>query len=114
MRKHAEREYCPNLRYENKLQKKAAQHAALDGAKDYGMDSSVITLHVILGQHESQNHTTSYALKQVVIQVQTARTLSFDIHKIFTSRRVLDRNRQSPKPGRTVQIHHTFRFCFSL
>ncbi len=59
--------YCPDLRYENELQKKEAQHAALDGAvKNCGTEYNVITLPVIVGQYESQNHTTSYALEDVI------------------------------------------------
>ncbi len=54
------------------MQNKEAQHAALDGAvKNYGIEYNVITLPVIVGQYESQNHTTSYALEDV-IEVQTA------------------------------------------
>ena len=53
MRENSEREYCPDLN-ENKLQRKAAQYAALNGTKDYGVEFSDMILPVIAGQHETQ------------------------------------------------------------
>ncbi len=41
--------YCPDTRYEEKLQEKEAQHAALEAAlRDYG--HNVTTLPIIIGQ----------------------------------------------------------------
>ena len=59
--------YCPDTRYEEKLQEKEAQHKALEGAlKDYGYN--VTTLPIIIGQSGSQYHTTSYALAKIGIE----------------------------------------------
>ena len=70
------------------------QYAALEAAKDYGIEYHVITLPVVVGQHES--HITL----RLMLWVQTAWTICFDNHKIFTSRRVWERetvNHQSKK-----------------
>ena len=50
-----EGKYCPDTRYEEKLQEKGAQHKALEeDLKDYGYN--VTTLPIIIGQSGSQFH----------------------------------------------------------
>ena len=97
--------YCPDTRYEEKLQEKEAQHKALEGAlKDYGYN--VTTLPIIIEQSGSQYRTTSGALAKIGIEhghaskvmskLQEHSVLTF--HKILTSRRVLegeDRQKQT-------------------
>ena len=98
--------YCPDTRYEEKLQGKEAQHEALEAApKDYGY--IVTPLPMIIGQSGSQYHTTSFALAQigvehgptnkVVSKLHEHSVLTF--HKILTSRRVLER-------GKTDKTRH--------
>ena len=56
--------YCPDTRYEEKLQEKGAQHKALEEAlKDhhsgnYHHGYNVTTLPIIIGQSGSHSHTT--------------------------------------------------------
>ncbi len=103
--------YCPDTRYEEKLQEKEAQHKALEGAlKDYGYN--VTTLPIIIGQSGSQYRTTSGALAKIGIEHGHASKVmsklhehsDMTFHKILTSRRVLerektDKNRQNrPDP----------------
>ena len=79
-----------------------SSHAALEAAKDYGIEYHVITLPVVVGQHES--HITL----RLMLWVQTAWTICFDNHKIFTSRRVWERetvNHQSKE--KTEQYRST-------
>ncbi len=98
--------YCPDTRYEEKLQAKEAQHNALEGAlKDYGYNVS--TVPIIIGQSGSQYHTTSYALAKIGIEHGLAgKGLSklhehsvLTFHKILMSRGVLERE----KTGKTRQ-----------
>ena len=93
--------YCPDTRYEEKLQGKETQHAALEAAlKDCGYNAT--TLPIIIGQSGSQYHTTSYALVQLVIEhVRASKAMSklhensvVTFHKILTSRRVVERERE--------------------
>jgi len=103
--------YCPDTRYEGKLQEKEAQHKALEGAlKDYGYN--VTTLPILIGQSGSHYHTSCYALAKIGIEHGPASKVMFKLHehsvltfnKILTSRRVLerektDKNRQNrPDP----------------
>jgi len=103
--------YCPDTRYEEKLQEKEAQHKALKEAlKDYGYN--VTTLPIIIGQSGSQYHTTSDALAKIGIEHGPASKVMSKLHehsvlkfhKILTSRRKLerektDKNRQNrPDP----------------
>ena len=92
--------YCPDTRYEEKLQEKEAQHEALEAAlKDYGYN--VTTLTIIIGQSGSQYHTTSFALAQIGIEHGPANKVMSKLHehsvltfhKILTSRRVLERGK---------------------
>ena len=92
--------YCPDTRYEEKLQEKEAQHEALEAAlKDYGYN--VTTLPIIIGQSGSQYHTTSFALAQIGIEHGPANKVMSKLHehsvltfhKILTSRRVLERGK---------------------
>ena len=56
--------YCPDTRYEGKLQEKEAQHKALGGAlKLYGYN--LTTLPIIIGQSGSQYQTTTDALAKI-------------------------------------------------
>jgi len=88
--------YCPDARYEEKLQEKEAQHVAWE---DYGYN--VTTLPIIIGQSVSQYHTTSYTLSKIGIEHGRAGKLMFKLrehsvftfHKILTSRRVLEREK---------------------
>jgi len=100
--------YCPDTRYEEKLQDKRAQHKALEEAlKDYGYN--VTTLPIIVGQSGSPYHTTSDALAKIGIEHGPAGKVMSKLHehsiltfhKILTSRRVrerekTDKNRPDP------------------
>jgi len=92
--------YCPDTRYEEKLQEQAAQHKALEEAlKDYGYN--VNTLHTLGGQSETHYHTTSDALAKIGIEHGPASKVMSKLHehsvltfhKILTSRRVLEREK---------------------
>ena len=86
--------------YGEKLQEKEARHEALEEAlKDYGYN--VTTLPVIIGQSGSHDHTTSYALAKIALEHGPAGKVLCKlhehsvqtIHKILTSRRVLEREK---------------------
>ena len=88
--------YCSDTRYEEK----GAQHKALEEAlKDYGYN--VTTLRIIIGQSGSQYHTTSDALAKIGVEHGPANKVMsklhehsvLTIHKILTSRRVLEREK---------------------
>jgi len=92
--------YCPDTRYQEKLQEKEAQREALSGAlKDYGYN--VTTLPIITGQSGSQYHTTSYALAKIGIEHGPASKVMsklrehsvLTLHKILTSRKDLEREK---------------------
>ena len=90
--------YCPDTRYEEKLQEKGAQHKALEEAlKDHGYNVS--TMPIIIGQSGSQYHTTSDALAKIGIEHGHASKVMLHehsvltFHKILTSRRVLEREK---------------------
>ena len=92
--------YCPDTRYEEKLQEKGSQHKALEEAlKDYGYNVTILP--IIIGQSGSQLHTTSDALAKIGIEHGAAsKVLSklhehsvLTYHKTLTSRRVLERER---------------------
>ncbi len=92
--------YCPDTRYEEKLQENKAQHKALEEAlKDYGCN--VTTLPIILGQSGPQYHTTFHALAKIGIEHGPASKVTSKLHehsvltfhKILTYRRVLEREK---------------------
>ena len=77
--------YCPDTRYEEKLQEKGAQHKALqlqleEALKDYGYN--VTTLPRIIGQSGSQYHTTSDALAKIGIEHGPAS--NSNVHALWT------------------------------
>jgi len=111
--------YCPDTRYEEKLQEKGAPHKALEEAlKDYGYN--VTTLPIIIGQSGTQYHTTSDVLARIGIEHGPASKVMsklhehsvLTLHKILTSRRILE-GRSQTKADKTGQIHLRFRI-FSL
>ena len=74
--------YCPDTRYEEKLQDKGAQHRALEEAlKDYGYN--LITLPIIIGQSGSQYHTSD-ALAKFGIEQAPANKLCSDCMNILS------------------------------
>ncbi len=73
--------YCPDTRYEGKLQEKRVhvQHKALEEAlKDYGYN--VTTLPIIITQSGSPYHTTSDALAKIDIEHGPAGKVMSKLH----------------------------------
>jgi len=72
--------YCPDTRYEEKLQEKGAQHNALEEAlQDYVYN--VTSLPIIIGQSGSQYHNTSDALAKVRTEHGPASKVMSKLHE---------------------------------